>query len=202
MSALGVIAAGAVGYLCGTFPSADIATRLATRGRVDLRDTGSGNPGAHNAMIVLGTKWGAVVLVGDVLKGFAAGMLGHWIGGGAGAYLAATLAIAGHIFPVWSRFRGGKGVATSAGACAAVFPFYFPVDVAVTVAGAVARRRAPVITRVSCVCWIVAALVWWWFDLPNAWGPQPSLGLVAFAVASSALILAKFAASPSRLTGV
>lgn len=200
MSALGVMGAGAVGYLCGTFPSADIVSRVATRGTVDLRDAGSGNPGAHNAMIVLGTRWGAVVLAGDVLKGFAAGMLGRAIGGDAGAYLAATLAVAGHIYPVWSRFRGGKGVATSAGACAAVFPVYFPFDVGVTVAGAVARRRAPVITGVSCACWVAAAVLWWAFGLPNWWGPEPSFGLVAFSAASSALILTKFAANPSRLT--
>src|SRR3954466_7206525 len=105
MTALGVIAAGVVGYLCGSFPTADIISRIATRGTVDQRDAGSGNPGAHNAMIVLGTKWGAGVLAGDLLTGFAAGMLGQWIGGDAGAYLAATLAVAGHIYPVWSRFR-------------------------------------------------------------------------------------------------
>lgn len=201
MSALGVVAAGAVGYLCGTFPSADLVSRIATRGAVDLRTEGSGNPGAHNAMIVLGARWGALVLGADVLKGFVAGRLGLAIGGGAGAYVAATLAIAGHIVPVWSRFRGGKGVATSAGACAAVFPVYFPIDVAVTVAGAVARRRAPVITRLSTACWIVAAVVWWSLDLPNGWGPAPSFGLVAFSVVSGALILTKFAASPSKLSG-
>src|SRR4051794_9693716 len=118
---MGVVLAMVAGYLLGTFPSADLVTRLVTRGKVDIRAVGSGNPGTLNAIHELGTVWGVVVLVLDVAKGIAAALLGWLLGAGAGAYIGATAAIVGHIFPVWARFRGGKGVATAAGACVAVF---------------------------------------------------------------------------------
>lgn len=201
-SAGALLASGAAGYLCGTFPSADVAARLASRGRapIDLRAAGSGNPGATNAAKVLGARWGMAVLVADIAKGFAGAVAGRALAGDAGAYLAATLAIAGHIAPVWSRFRGGKGVATSAGACLAVFPAYFPIDVAVAALGAVATRRAERATQLSGAVWCAAAVLWWRADLPNAWGPEPSFGLVAFAVASTAMILTKFARSRAAVS--
>jgi len=195
VSAAGIFVAGAVGYALGTFPSADVAARAATRGAVDLRTVGSGNPGATNAAKVLGTKWGIAVLVVDIVKGVVAGFAGLAIGGDGGAYLAATAAIAGHIFPVWSRFRGGKGVATSAGACLAVFPAYFPIDLAVAAVGAVASKRAERATQLSGIVWTAAALLWWLADLPNAWGPDPAWGLFAFALVSTTMILGKFVAA-------
>jgi glycerol-3-phosphate acyltransferase PlsY len=198
MSAGELIVAGVVGYVLGTFPSADLATRLATRGAVDLRSAGSGNPGATNAAKVLGTAWGLGVLMADVAKGVVAGFAGMAIAGDAGGYVAAATSVVGHIFPVWSRFRGGKGVATSAGACLAVFPAYFPIDLAVAAIGAVAARRAERATQIAAAVWVGAAAAWWLGDLPNAWGPDPSFGLVAFATASTTMILGKFAHSARR----
>jgi acyl phosphate:glycerol-3-phosphate acyltransferase len=144
---------------------------------------------------MLGTRWGVVVLVADIAKGAAAGLLGLLIAGDPGAYAAATAAIAGHIFPVWSGFRGGKGVATSAGACLAVFPAYFPIDMIVAGASALRSRRADIGTQVACVVWVVSALVWWLADLPNLWGPDPSVGLLLFSVIGSTMILYKFRAA-------
>lgn len=191
--------AALVGYVLGTIPSAGVVAWLATRGEINLREAGSGNPGAINAIKMLGARWGLVVLVADVAKGLAAGVLGLVIGGDPGAYAAATAAVAGHIFPVWSGFRGGKGVATSAGACLAVFPAYFPIDMAVAGASALKSRRADLGTRVACFVWIVSALVWWLADLPNLWGPDPSVGLLVFAVIGSAMILYKFRAAAGKV---
>ncbi len=189
-----VAAAAGIGYLAGTFPSADIATRIAARG-TDLRSEGSGNPGALNAAAVLGRRWGIAVLVADMAKGTVAGLAGRAVAGDAGAYAAATGSIAGHIAPVWNGFRGGKGVATSAGACLAVFPAYFPIDAAVAATSAAASQQAERSIQVSCAVWITAAVVWWRRGLPNAWGPTPGPGLPLFAAASSAMILAKFRAA-------
>lgn len=189
------VLAAMVGYLLGTIPSAGVVAWLATRGRINLREAGSGNPGAINAIKMLGTRWGVVVLVADIAKGAAAGLLGLLIAGDPGAYAAATAAIAGHIFPVWSGFRGGKGVATSAGACLAVFPAYFPIDMIVAGASALRSRRADIGTQVACVVWVVSALVWWLADLPNLWGPDPSVGLFLFSVIGSTMILYKFRAA-------
>jgi glycerol-3-phosphate acyltransferase PlsY len=193
------VLAAAIGYVLGTIPSAGVVAWLATRGEINLREAGSGNPGAINAIKMLGTRWGLVVLVADIAKGLAAGVVGLLVAGDAGAYAAATAAIAGHIFPVWSRFRGGKGVATSAGACLAVFPAYFPIDMAVAGASALKSRRADLGTQVACFVWIVSALVWWLADLPNLWGPDPSVGLFLFAVIGSTMILYKFRAAARKV---
>lgn len=189
-----VVAAAGIGYLAGTFPSADVASRLAARG-TDLRAEGSGNPGALNAAAVLGRRWGIAVLVADMAKGTVAGLAGRAVAGDVGAYAAATGSIAGHIAPAWNGFRGGKGVATSAGACLAVFPAYFPIDAAVAAASAAASQQAETSIQVSCAVWTTAAVVWWRRGLPNAWGPPPGPGLPLFAAASSVLILAKFRAA-------
>jgi glycerol-3-phosphate acyltransferase PlsY len=180
------------GYLIGTMPSADLATRLAVGAERDLRQEGSGNPGAFNAAARLGRRWGTAVLAADIAKGAAAGRIGGAIAGPAGAYLAATAAIGGHIAPVWTRGRGGKGVATSAGACLAVFPAYFPIDAAVAAGAAAVGRNAEQAIKVSSAAWCAAAFVWWRARLPNAWGPPATGGLPAFAAASSLMILAKF----------
>ena len=193
------VLAAVVGYLLGTIPSAGVVAWLATRGQINLREAGSGNPGAINAIKMLGTRWGLVVLVADIAKGLAAGVIGLVIAGDPGAYAAATAAIGGHIFPVWSGFRGGKGVATSAGACLAVFPAYFPIDMAVAGASALKSRRADLGTQVACIVWVVSALVWWLADLPNLWGPDPSVGLFLFAVIGSTMILYKFRAAASSV---
>nr|MDQ2728993.1 glycerol-3-phosphate acyltransferase [Actinomycetota bacterium] len=132
------------------------------------------------------------VLVADMAKGVAAGFAGRAIGGDRGAYAAAAASIAGHVHPVWNGGRGGKGVATSAGATLAVFPVFFPVDLAVTVAGALWDRRAEQATRVACAGWVAAAVAAWRLGLPNAWGPAPSGELVAFTGIGTALMLAAF----------
>jgi len=192
-----IAVAGAFGYLAGTFPSADLAARIAGRG-TDLRAEGSGNPGALNAASVLGRRWGIAVLVADAAKGVLAATGGRAVAGDAGGYLAATASIAGHIAPVWTGFRGGKGVATSAGACLAVFPVYFPIDAGVAAMSAVASRGAERSTQISCAVWVAAAVLWWRRGLPNGWGPTPGPGLPLFALASSAMILAKFRAARTR----
>jgi acyl phosphate:glycerol-3-phosphate acyltransferase len=194
------VLAGVVGYLLGTIPSAGVVAWLATRGEINLRQAGSGNPGAINAIKLLGTRWGLVVLAADIAKGLAAGLLGLLIGGDPGAYAAATAAIAGHIFPVWSGFRGGKGVATSAGGCLAVFPAYFPIDMVVAGASALKSRRAELGTRVACFIWITSAGIWWVAGLPNLWGPDPSIGLLLFALIGSTMILYKFRAAARTAT--
>jgi glycerol-3-phosphate acyltransferase PlsY len=192
------IAAVLAGYLIGTFPTADLVTRLATRGSVDIRSVGSGNPGGLNTMQSVGTKWGVVVILVDIVKGAAAALAGWAIGGTAGAYAGATAGIAGHIFPVWTGFRGGKGVATSAGAVLAVFPIFFPVDAAAAAIGALGLRNAERAIWVTCPLWVASGIAWWLADLPNLWGPEPTVGLAVFAVVSAVMILGKFAASRPR----
>lgn len=194
--------AGAVGYLLGTFPTADLVARRASGGVVDLRSSGSGNPGTANAANVLGAKAGAAVLVGDIGKGAAASAVGAAIAGPVGAHVGGSAAVVGHCYPVWTGFRGGKGVATSVGQCLATFPAYFPIDAAVGVATAAMpwwRQRAFTATAVSSVCWVVGGLVWWRRGLRNLWGPRPTAALPIASAVSSAVIAQRFlAAGPPR----
>jgi len=188
-------AAAGLGYLIGTFPTATIVARRASGGTIDLRQTGTGNPGTANAMKVLGKKAGAAVLVGDVGKGALACALGASVAGPAGAHLAGTAAVAGHCYPVWNGFDGGKGVATSVGQCLATFPAYFPIDGAVAVATASSQRwrqRAFAATVVSSACWVLGSVVWWRKRWPNLWGPEPSALLPIASALSSAMVLKRF----------
>ena len=182
----------------GTFPTADLVARRASEGSIDLRASGTGNPGTANAMQVLGTKAGAQVLVGDVAKGAIACVAGGLVAGPAGAHVAGTSSVIGHCYPVWNGFRGGKGVATSVGQCLATFPAYFPIDAAVaviTVANPRWKQRAFATTVVSSLCWVIGGVVWWRRGIKNLWGPTPSVTLPIAAAASSAVIVRRFLAS-------
>ncbi|RLD08842.1 MAG: acyl-phosphate glycerol 3-phosphate acyltransferase [Chloroflexota bacterium] len=104
-----------IGYLFGCLQSAFILGKLVRK--IDIRDHGSGNAGASNITSTLGLKFGVIVGLVDILKGFFAVQVVKWIypGNPDLAYLAGLMAILGHIFPFYLKFRGGKGVATLAG---------------------------------------------------------------------------------------
>jgi len=113
-------------YLLGSLPTAYLLVRWARRG--DLRTMESGSVGALNAFRATGAGWvGWSVLVADVLKGVLAVALA---GAGASTTLQAVLAaaaVAGHNWPVWLRGKGGKGLATAAGALSVLTPVAVPV---------------------------------------------------------------------------
>ena len=202
MSDVGEVLLGAVvGYLIGTFPSADLVTRLVSRGAVDIRESGSGNPGGLNAMRVLGRKWGALVMLLDTLKGVVAGFVGLAIGDAA-AYAAGTAAIAGHVWPVWTRFRGGRGVATAGGSFLSVFPPFFPIAAVFALVVTLIRRRPAFTVVLVCPLWVAAAVVWWAADLSNWWGPEPSAGLLVYAVLGALMVLARFRSSARSGAGL
>jgi glycerol-3-phosphate acyltransferase PlsY len=113
-------AALAFGYLCGSIPFGLILTRLA--GTQDIRSIGSGNIGATNVLRTGRKGLAAATLFGDALKGAAAVLLVYWYYGPEYQYYGHELAIPaalgaflGHLFPVWLRFKGGKGVSTYIG---------------------------------------------------------------------------------------
>ena len=191
------VGAVALGYLFGTLPSADVATRLATGGAVDLRMAGSGNPGATNASAVLGKRWGYAVLTADIAKGALACTAGRAVAGDAGTHWSGTAAVVGHCFPVWNGFRGGKGVAASVGQCAMTFPAYFPIDLGVAALTAAGpwRQRAFAVTAVASAAWIAGGVLWWRRGWTNLWGPRPTAALPLASAASSAVILYKFASA-------
>lgn len=190
----GVAGAALLGYSAGLVPSAALAARIATRGAVDLRSVGTGNPGGANAAAVLGKRWGYAVMAADIAKGALACRAGRRLAGDAGQHVAGVAAVAGHCYPVTTGLRGGKGVATSVGQCLATLPAYVPVDlgIATAVAAGPWRRRAFAATMASAVTWVAASVLWWRRQLPNAWGGRPTIGAPLAAAASSGLIASRF----------
>ena len=119
----------ALAYLLGSVPTGYLVARA--RG-IDIRSVGSGNIGATNVFRILGKRAGAFVLLADALKGaLAVLLLPRWLGGEAAdermqaALVAGVCAVLGHNFTCWLRFKGGKGIATSAGVLAAWAPWPF-----------------------------------------------------------------------------
>lgn len=140
------LALPALGYLLGSIPSGVLLGRLVGR---DPRTAGSGNIGASNVTRTLGRKLGAATLVLDAAKGGLPTWLGLWLGGvGVGA-LAGGMAVVGHCYPVWLRFKGGKGVATAFGVIAVCAP-------AIALIGAIVWAFCLAITRVPAIGSIAA----------------------------------------------
>lgn len=121
------------GYLLGSIPFALLTARRWSL--VDLRQVGSGNLGATNVMRASGVKAGVLVAFLDMLKGAASVVLAERLSANAAApAVAGFAAIVGHIYPIWLRFRGGKGVATACGVFSVLAPLAVPPALAVFVA--------------------------------------------------------------------
>jgi glycerol-3-phosphate acyltransferase PlsY len=147
--AVAIIAA----YLLGAVPFAFL---IAWAHGKDLRTIGSGNIGATNLARAVGRKWGYVCFALDVLKGLApmaivgavigvpenAGFLSLWL-------LVGIAAILGHVFPVYLRFKGGKGVATSFGVALGLWPYF------------------TLCALIALVVWIVVVLIWHYISLAS-----------------------------------
>lgn len=125
MEALAII----IGYLVGSIPFAYIAGRL-VKG-VDIRQVGGGNVGALNVVREIGAVAGISVLVGDVAKGAVAVLIAQWLGVSLiFVFIAGFAAIVGHNWPVFLKFKGGMGAATTIG----VFLALVPVELAISFA--------------------------------------------------------------------
>ena len=136
-----LIDAGAVvfAYVLGSIPVAWLAVRRVAH--LDVRRIGSGNVGATNALRATTPAIGLLVALADAAKGALAVWLARTAQASDGALaLAAGAAVAGHVFPIWLRFRGGKGVATASGAFGVLAPVAAAVAVVVFVAVVWATR--------------------------------------------------------------
>jgi glycerol-3-phosphate acyltransferase PlsY len=117
-------------YLIGSIPFAFLLARRWSA--ADLRQVGSGNLGAANVMRASGVTAGVLVAILDITKGACSVMLAERLSGNAAAPAAAGLAaIVGHIYPIWLRFRGGKGVATACGVFSVLTPLAIPPALAI-----------------------------------------------------------------------
>jgi glycerol-3-phosphate acyltransferase PlsY len=146
-----------IGYLLGSIPFGLLLTRIA--GTQDLRSIGSGNIGATNVLRTGRKGLAAGTLIGDMLKGTAAVLIASYLGGPAAAMLAALGAFLGHLFPVWLKFKGGKGVAVYIGILLGLFWPAALVFCLIWLATAFASRYSSLSALVASV--ITPPLLWW-----------------------------------------
>jgi glycerol-3-phosphate acyltransferase PlsY len=130
--------AAVLGYLLGSIP---VALMVGRAHGVDLRAVGDRNPGAWNALEQLGARRAAPVFLGDAAKALAAGLAGLAIGGYWAGFAGVAGAMAGHAFPVFAAFRGGKAVMCFVGGAFALSPVAALVALALCAAVTFARRR-------------------------------------------------------------
>ncbi len=193
MPVVSYIAAAVIGYLLGSIPTGFLVAKA--RG-VDIRTAGSGNIGATNAFRILGRGAGIFVLAADALKGWvavqvAAPIVAWLIPGPPAEYLgiaAGVAAILGHSYTCWLYFKGGKGVATSAGVLIALVPSALLIVLGLWII-------LFLITRYVSVGSLAAA-----FALPMVtWFIYRDGGLTAVAGAMAALVIYKHRRNMQRL---
>ena len=171
-----------LGYLSGSIPFGLLLAKLVVG--VDVRTVGSGNIGATNAARAGGRTLGAVVLVLDAFKAVAPILLTRWLlgqgpRGDLWVMAVAVAAFAGHLFPVWLRFKGGKGVATGLGIFLVLAPWAALAGLATWVGVYLATRTSSIgslagslvcvlagfyllgPTPIAWGCAAVGALIWW-----------------------------------------
>lgn len=150
------IMAALLGYLSGSIPFGLLFTRWAGLG--DVRSIGSGNIGATNVLRTGNKKIAAATLIADAVKGTIPILLMKMVGGETAGLIAGLAAFAGHLFPIWLGFKGGKGVATNIGV---LFGLYWPLGLiflAVWLAMAVIFR----ISSLSALTAAALSPLWAW----------------------------------------
>lgn len=115
------IITAAAGYLIGSISPSILIARASG---IDIKSEGSGNAGTTNMLRVMGKKPAAATLALDILKGVAAVLIGRYAAGETAAMLCVITVFAGHVWPLYHKFKGGKGVATLFGA---ILAFHWPV---------------------------------------------------------------------------
>jgi glycerol-3-phosphate acyltransferase PlsY len=192
---MNTVLAVVLAYLVGSIPFAYLLSR---QQGIDLRHAGSGNVGASNVLRTTGVRAAVLAMVLDGVKGTAAVLMAQLLSAGAVASAAAACAsVVGHVYPIWLRFRGGKGVATAAGAFAVLAPEALGVAACVFLVAVIVTRF---ISLGSIAGALTLALIAAISDVP---------GVVAIGATASTLIivyrhrdnLARLAAGTERRIG-
>ncbi len=150
-----------LGYLLGSIPFGLLLTRNA--GTQDLRSIGSGSIGATNVLRTGRKGLAAATLIGDALKGTVAVVIAGYFGGPNAAMLAALGAFLGHLFPVWLKFKGGKGVAVYIGVLIGLF---WPAAVVFCVLWLATAATARYSSLSALIASFVTPIFLWWFGHP------------------------------------
>jgi len=180
-------------YLIGAIPVGFLVARVF--GGLDIRRAGSGNIGATNVLRTLGTLPAILTLAGDVAKGYVAVSVaralvsGHW-----GAAAGAVLAVVGNCWPVFLRFRGGKGIATGLGAFLALTPWATAPAALVWLIVVASFRYVSLASIMACLCLpLGVALLGFWWGTADRWAS------VGAAVVTAVIIITRHRANLARL---
>jgi glycerol-3-phosphate acyltransferase PlsY len=148
-------------YLLGSVPTGYI---LGSRAGIDVRKAGSGNIGATNVARVIGKRQGILTLIADVAKGFIPVFVGSHLGLSSGAIaLAGVAAFLGHLYPVFLKFRGGKGVSTALGVFLGVAPW---ATLVLAVIFTVAMLTTRTVSLSAMIAAAAAPIALWCFSYP------------------------------------
>lgn len=175
----------AIGYFLGSIPFGLLLTRMIG---IDIRAVGSGNIGTTNVLRTGNKGLAAATLLLDAGKGVAAVAIGRWLGGEMGGIVAGTAAFVGHCFPIWLKFRGGKGVATILGVTLAAAPLAGVIALATWACGALATRYSSVGGMLAAIACPIGV----WFLTGN-------LGWATHLAALAALLIFQHRDNLSRL---
>ncbi len=185
-------------YLLGSVPFGYLAGQFAG---VDIRKCGSGNVGATNVVRLLGKRYGYPVFALDFLKGFGAvkismlmatGQQPEWNSPETFGITAAISCVIGHSYPAWLKFKGGKGVATSAGALFALTPIGGAIGVVIWIV-------MFCVTRYVSVASVTAAVLLPLVILVTSWRNENAKAIFYFSVCVAAIVIWRHRSNLSRL---
>lgn len=151
------------GYLLGSLSAAIILTRMC--GMQDPRQYGSGNPGATNVLRSGNKKVAALVLLGDMLKGLIAVLIARWITTDPlPVVLTGFAAFLGHLYPIFFRFKGGKGVATALGVLLGIS---WPLGLATLITWLITLKLTKISSASALTASILTPIYAWWLAEPH-----------------------------------
>jgi len=159
-----VLACMIAGYLLGNIQTAIIVSKRYFHD--DVRNHGSGNAGSTNMVRVYGYGPGAITFAGDFVKAALGIVAGQLLCGTVGGYIAGLCVVIGHCWPVFDGFRGGKGVASSAGIAMLTFPLGAGIAIALGALLLAVNKRVSLMSMTSILLFFICVLVFRLHDLP------------------------------------
>ena len=151
-----LLISAAIAYLIGCISP---SIMLAKAKGIDIKKEGSGNAGTTNALRVMGKKAGIITLIVDILKGYIAVTIGFFIGGSTACMYNAVAVFCGHVWPVFYKFKGGKGVATVFGALLCIDTRLALAALLVVAVGVFVSKRMSVGSILGAACFPLLALL-------------------------------------------
>lgn len=146
-----------ISYLLGNFQTSYLLGKIFMK--TDIREFGSGNAGTTNALRVYGAKFAIATLVLDALKGALAVIIGRYLLGELGGYLAGVSVVLGHDWPVFLNFKGGKGIATTIGVGLTISPLVAIICVIIGVSIIIITKYVSLGTMSAIVVWPILSYI-------------------------------------------